>query len=301
MEKLTRKCPNCEKDLKYSTKYCLKAAENKNSLCKSCGLKNTMTDDKLKKMSERVKGENNPMYGKKGELNPFFGKTHTEESKIKMLDNRDYSVYKTDEFKEKISKLNTGKNNSMYGKNFHEIWVEKYGIEIANKKHQEWKEKISKLNTGENNPMYGKPSPNGSGNGWSGWYKNWFFRSIKELTYIINVIERFNLNWESAENKKYMIEYFDYNGLKRNYFPDFIINNKYIVEIKPKNLFKSDSVKRKQEAALIFCKKNGFKYKLRSINNLNNKELIDLYLKGEIIFTERYDKKFKERYLYSLK
>ena len=260
MEKLTRKCPNCNKELKYGTKYSFKVAEKKNSLCKSCGLKNTMTDDRLKKMSEKVKGENNPMYGKKGELNPFFGKTHTEESKIKMRDAvRDYSVYKTDEFRQKMSNVTTG----------------------------------------ENNPMYGKPSPNGSGNGWSGWYKGWFFRSIKELTYIVNVIERFNLTWESAENKNYMIEYFDYKGLKRNYFPDFIINKKYLVEIKPKKLFKSDLVIRKQEAALNFCKKNGLKYKLRSINNLTNKELIDLYLNGEIIFTERYDKKFKERYLYS--
>ena len=300
MEKLTRKCPNCNKELKYGTKYSFKVAEKKNSLCKSCGLKNTMTDDRLKKMSEKVKGENNPMYGKKGELNPFFGKTHTEESKMKMRDAvRDYSVYKTDEFRQKMSNVTTGKNSGMYGKNVYSIWVEKYGVEVADKKQQELREKLSKLSTGENNPMYGKPSPNGSGNGWSGWYKGWFFRSIKELTYVVNVIERFNLTWESAENKNYMIEYFDYKGLKRNYFPDFIINKKYLVEIKPKKLFKSDLVIRKQEAALNFCKKNGLKYKLRSINNLTNKELIDLYLNGEIIFTERYDKKFKERYLYS--
>ena len=36
------------------------------------------------KMSESLKGENNPMYGRTGKKNPFFGKRHTEESRKKM-------------------------------------------------------------------------------------------------------------------------------------------------------------------------------------------------------------------------
>jgi hypothetical protein len=59
-------------------------AIKKNSKCKSCGLKEIMTDDYRKKISERVKGENNPMFGKFGELNPFFGKKHTKETKDKI-------------------------------------------------------------------------------------------------------------------------------------------------------------------------------------------------------------------------
>lgn len=40
------------------------------------------------KMSERMKGENNPMYGAnhKGEKNPMYGKKHSEESRKKMSD-----------------------------------------------------------------------------------------------------------------------------------------------------------------------------------------------------------------------
>jgi len=51
--------------------------------------------------------------------------------------------------------------------------------------------------------MYGKPAPIGSGNGWSGWYKGWYFRSLLELSFMINVIERFKMSWQNAETKKH--------------------------------------------------------------------------------------------------
>ncbi|MBR4316812.1 MAG: hypothetical protein IKP65_07630 [Alphaproteobacteria bacterium] len=43
----------------------------------------------------------------------------------------------------------------------------------------ELKKKYSEKSKGKNNPMYGKPAPKGSGNGVSGWYKGWFFRSLR--------------------------------------------------------------------------------------------------------------------------
>ena len=149
-----------------------------------------------------------------------------EESKAKITEGRDYSKYKTKEFRDKISKLNKGSNNPMYGKSFYDVWLKKYGKEVADQKMTEYRQKQSELNSGENNNMYGKPSPNGSGNGWSGWYNGWFFRSIRELSYMIKVIERYNLKWESGETNKWKIQYKDYDGLIRNYFPDFIIKSK---------------------------------------------------------------------------
>jgi hypothetical protein len=183
-------------------------ANKKNSKCKSCGLKEIMTDDVKKKMSERVKGENNPMFGKFGNLNPFFGKHHTEESKKKIVKDRDYSNYKTEEFRQKISKLTKGENNPMYGKSVYNVWVERYGKEIANKKMIEYKKKQSLINSGEKNSMYGKPAPINSGNGICGWYKDWFFRSLLELSYMIYVIERFNLEWLSIELIDFLAEYY---------------------------------------------------------------------------------------------
>ena len=45
---------------------------------------------------------------------------------------------------------------------------------------------LSKASSGENNPMFGRPSPNKSGAGIGGWYKEKiYFRSILELSFII--------------------------------------------------------------------------------------------------------------------
>ena len=296
MEKYIRRCPTCGKTIEYKTIYNLKNAERDERQCKSCGIKSSITEERRENMRIRVLGENNPMFGKFGELNPFFNKTHTKESKMKMIENKDYSVYKTEEFKEKMSKLSSGKNNSMYGKSVYDIWVKKYGVEIANNKLKELKLKQSKNSSGKNNPMFGKPSPIGSGNGWSGWYKGWYFRSIKELSYMIYVIERNGIEWVTAESNNFKIKYLDYKNQERTYTADFILNGKYLIEIKPKKLWKSDLVTRKQESAIRFCDDNNLIYKLRDVPSLTFEEIKKLYLTNIIIFTERYNKKFIEKY-----
>lgn len=287
-----RKCPKCDCEITYSNKYNMNNANKKNSKCKSCGLKEVITDDVKKRMSERVKGENNPMYGKFGELNPFFGKTHTDESKKRMIEGRDYSVYKTEEFKQKISEKTKGMNNPMYGKTVYDIWVKKYGKDIANIKMSDYRELQSKLNSGKNNSMYGKPAPINSGNGICGWYKSWFFRSLLELSYMIFVIERFNLKWESGENEKYKITY-SIDGKDKNYFPDFIINEKYIVECKPKKLLQTNLNKIKFEFAEKYCDENGFIFKKRDIPKIKKEELINLIDNGLVVLTNKWKNKIK--------
>jgi hypothetical protein len=205
---------------------------------------------------------------------------------------------------QKNSISNSGKNNANFGGKYShgfghgklKIYGTKglkiediYGIDKALKMRKNY----SINRSGEKNNMYGKPSPQGSGNGWSGWYKGWFFRSLKELSYMIYVIERFNLKWESAEKKKFKIDYIDYTGNKRTYHPDFLIENKYLVEIKPKCLWNSDNVKRKAEAAIEFCSKYNFKYKLtESPKLIKFTDIKQLVINKKVIFTDRYQEKF---------
>ena len=275
MTSFKRKCSKCECEITYKNKYNMLNAEKKQSKCKSCGLKEVMTEDVKKRMSERFKGEKNPIYGKFGELNPFFGKKHSDETKKKMVVGRDYSVYKTDEFRQKISKLVKGKGNPMYGKSIYEVWVKKYGKNIAETKMSKFKKLQSKLNSGENNSMYGKPSPKNSGNGICGWYKGWFFRSLLELSYVVFVIERFNLDWENGESEKYKISY-EIDGTKRNYFPDFVIGGKYMVECKPKKLWEIKINKIKFKFAKEFCNKNGLIFKITDISKIKKPYLLEL-------------------------
>lgn len=78
----------------------------------------------------KMEGEDNPMYGKTGKDSPMWGKSrsHSEETKKKISENRDY---------------NSGKDHHMYGKDRPEF-------------SDEWKRKMSELSSGENHHMYGK-------------------------------------------------------------------------------------------------------------------------------------------------
>lgn len=156
----------------------------------------------------------------------------------------------------------------------------------------------SKLGSkGEKNGMFGKPSPQGSGNGWSGWYKGWYFRSLRELSFMINYIERFNFKWQTLENKKHAIPYINYEGTKRNYFPDFLLNDKYIIEIKPKKLWSSIDVLSKSNAAELYCSSKSLKYKIIDPKVVSSQKILDLHEDGKIKFLPKYEEKFKLKYL----
>ena len=279
MINLNKNCPKCDCIIEYKTEKGLLNSLKNNSVCRKCA----------------ASGENNGMYGKIAELNPFFGKHHSKETidKLKIVDK---SYTKTQEFRDKISQLNNDKIVGTHGKPNYDGWVYKFGKEIADEKLKSVKAKLSILNSGSGNPMFGKPSPTGSGNGWSGWYNGWYFRSLRELTYMIKIIERFNLKWVSGESKKYKISYQDFKGNSRNYFPDFIINDKYIVECKPKKLWTSDNVIRKKNAAIEYCLTNDLIYKMVDIGKISDEEIKTLKENGFIIFLPRYEKKYKEMF-----
>lgn len=210
------------------------------------------------------------------------------------------------EIKNKLSKASSGSNNANFGgkycrgfghskgqpstkgKSLKEIYGEEKALRI--------KEKMSNATTGKNNPMYGKPSPIGSGNGWSGWYKNWYFRSLLELSFMINYIEKQNLQWDSGERAKYNISYIDWEGKERSYFPDFILEKNRMIEIKPTNLRNSKNVLLKENAAITWCNEHNFEYQIIESNNiqkLNKEEIKQLYDLGVIKFIDRYEEKYK--------
>ena len=216
-----------------------------------------------------------------GKGNPNFGISMTEVQKNKIRKN---------------AKILRGKDNLSYGKSPYQWWTEKYGVDVANKKLQELTQKQSIAAQGEKNSMYGKPSPRGSGNGWSGWYKGWFFRSIHELSYMINVIEKNGWKWESGEQKKFAIPYVNWEGAQRTYFADFILDGETVVECKPKRLHKSVTVQSKQQGALKFCSENGLTYRIECPVLLSTDEMKKLHDCGKIKFLPRYEKMFLEKY-----
>jgi G:T-mismatch repair DNA endonuclease (very short patch repair protein) len=67
---------------------------------------------------------------------------------------KDVADEKWDLFLEKMSSISKGENNPMYGKHVYDIWVEKYGEEVANKKLSILNKKRSDWL--KNNPMQHK-------------------------------------------------------------------------------------------------------------------------------------------------
>jgi hypothetical protein len=272
MEYYIRECPSCFNEIKHKTKRHMMKAKEKESLCRSCC--------------------------NKGTNNPFYGKTHKKESIDKIINNNLLNVdkYKTNDFRNKISKLSSGENNPMFGKSFYSVWVEKYGVDIADDKMKDYKNKQSDLNKGSRNNMFGKPSPPGSGNGWSGWYKGKLFRSLKELSCMLT-FESSNLDYESAEKAKFRIKYVDWDGKHRNYYPDFFISSlNKIIECKPISLVNSLNVQCKMKYAEEFCKKRGYKYEFLDPIRISSNDIKKLYNNGDIKFIDRYELKYKELY-----
>lgn len=99
--------------------------------------------NRKEKISRRVTGKGNPL----------FGKAHSERAKSIMREkaiNREVSeetkkkhsqnykrIFGTKEKRESISKRNSGKGNPMYGRSAYDIWIEKYGLEEANRRKVE--------------------------------------------------------------------------------------------------------------------------------------------------------------------
>lgn len=268
MEEFIRLCPTCGKKVKHKNTQQLKIGLQRNRPCITCA-------NEIKR----------PKY--LGAKNHFYGKHHSNVNKVKLsLLNKGKHTSPSTEFK---------KGNKSGGCPFI-YWKEKYPQKEFLQKMNFYRKKQSVLSSGKNNGMYGKPSPKGSGNGWSGWYKNWFFRSINELSYFIQVIERFKLNWMVGEQTKYRVNYIDLNGTPRTYFSDFIINEKYMVECKPRKLWNSKIVKLKKKAAEEFCHKHNMKYKLVECSKISMQKIKLLKRKKSLNFTSRYEQKFKDYY-----
>lgn len=322
-----RKCPQCNKEILYKTKQNFKRADRNNCLCNSCTKKSNQLDLILicVDCGKELHYKNLKVYEKakeKGQLCKDC--TYKRNYRVDKLERNcpqcnNFIYYKdkktfsnaiknnnlclscirknnmNDNLRQKISNASKGKNNPMANRSFYDVWLQKYGKEIADQKLKDFKSNCSKNTKGKNNPMYGKPSPKRSGNGYSGYYKGHYFRSILELSYLKYLLDS-NIKFESCENKKYRIEY-QLDNKQQTYFPDFcLLDTEEIIEIKPQNLLNNRINKIKFEAAK---NKYGNKFKVLTENDFNKlevQETYELYINKEIIFDKNYEQKFLEYY-----
>lgn len=137
-----------EKELNEKEQYYIKlhnAVKDPNYYNLLEGGSNEYSLERKEKISNSLKGENHPFYGKhhseetknkikeslkkywteerrkeqseryKGEKNPMYGKHHSKETIQKIIQNNDYTSYRTEEYRQKMSKATSGEKNGNYG------------------------------------------------------------------------------------------------------------------------------------------------------------------------------------------
>ena len=193
-----------------------------------------------------------------------------------------------------MSKASSGSNNGMFGRSVYDVWLEKFGKEIADEKYVQWKLKCAR--PGEKNGMYGKASPCGAGNGWSGYFKNIYFRSLLELRYLKYLLDN-NISFKNGEKGKYKIPYQLENGTNRTYSTDYYLLEKDIfIEIKPKGLLNTKENKLKFEAAKKLLGDRHIVLTEEDIQLFPLEEMYELYLNGDLIWDKRYIERFLKYY-----
>lgn len=275
----TRVCPDCSVVIKYFTHFYHDRAVTKNSFCKPCS----------------VKGSRNPQYGLPKELTSFYGKTHANSSKEKMSSKRiehfeNLSSEDRKAFSEKMSEVVTTRQSENPVQSIHFYWTNLYGIEEADRRWKEFKDNLSVKMSGEGNPMYGKPSPSTSGNGYKGWYNGQFFRSLRELTFMLK-----NPQVATAESNRWRASYVDWDGISRTTVPDFVDElNKIVYECKPKKLHESPSVRNKATALEAHVEFLGYSYEIVDPGVLNTETLLQLIKSNNVLLTEKSKEKLEQ-------
>ncbi len=112
---------------------------------------------------------------------------------------------------------------------------------------------------------------------------------------MINVIEKEGHKWRSLDNTSdFRIKYIDKNGHERSYCPDFLIDDKIIIEIKPKKLQDLDEVVRKENAAILFCQTRSLTYMKTDIEIIDFSIIDKMIIEKSVVLTEKSLIKFNK-------
>ena len=280
-----RKCPSCGKILWHTMLMNVKRAEKLGTKCRSCS------------QHDNASGSRNNMYGRS--LHSVWIEKYGQEEgdrRLKEYGNKRIGkkLNRTPQGRE--NSIRRGADNAMFGKTLEQLMLRKYGAIEGPKRIAERRMKMSKHMSGSGNPMYGKPSPTGSGNGWSGWFDGHYFRSLLELSYLKHLIDN-HKDFESGECARHGIQYVDsLTGKDMTYFPDFILKETgEVIEVKPKNLLRAVKNVDKHSAAR---KKFGDKFMViteESTERLTDAQITELHDSGRLKFLDRYELKYKQR------
>lgn len=173
-------------------------------------------------------------------------------------------------------------------------WIGEYGVEEAEKRGAARSKKHIETLKRVGHPASGKPAAKGCGNGWQGWYKGVYFRSLRELSFRMDVLDKVEGQWENGELGKHAIRYVDPIGRSRTYYPDYIVSS-IMYEIKPRRLWETPLVKCKADAGRARCAELGMEYVM--VDPVISKErVMEAYKAGLIEWMGKTESRFRTYY-----
>ena len=135
-----------------------------------------------------------------------------------------------------------------------------------------------------------------SGGGVKGWYREHFFRSLRELTFMLH-LDREGRVWKTGETSDYVVRYVNpYTQKLGTYRPDFIVDTTRMVECKPISLQNTVIATVKAQAAREFCAQREMSYQIIDPGKITWQELFELERSAVVILTERTKKKLNENF-----
>lgn len=169
-----------------------------------------------------------------------------------------------------------------------QIWMYEHGIRKGRKMFKELMSKIADERRGKPGP---RPSPGTFGRGVSGWYRDLYFRSLKELSFILKYEKEHEV--ESAE-AVIRVKYKDGDRF-RHYYPDFILDKTIIVEVKC--IYQRDDriTKAKMKALKRYCKTHGYTCRFEDAE-IDHPAIKNLYREGKVVFSTKNEEYVKLTY-----
>lgn len=169
------------------------------------------------------------------------------------------------------------------GTNIRSLWKQRFDKETLDKKIEQLNQLIRE-----------KPPAKGGSRGISGWFNGvHHFRSLPELTYIL-FLEESGIRWKTGEYNNFNIPY-TLNGKNRNYWPDFILEEKDVIEVKAESFKHDATTLEKACAAKLYCENRGMSYQIVNIK-VNNRKIKIALDKGLIKFAKDGELRFLKRF-----
>lgn len=191
-------------------------------------------------------------------------------------------VRNTDECRERNSKIQLivqnrpevkSKNREAQLKRFEDPEIRKKHSEAGKRNWEdpEYRKKMERIAREKwENPEYArKVIQNSKNGGLKGFYKDLYYDSGYELAWLM-ILESENRLCNIVRANTY-ISYKNAKGKLSHYYPDFILDNKYLIEVKGYGPWADKlNISKKNKAAKLWCKENDMRYRLVEFKDIGH-------------------------------